>query len=108
MDSSFWFETINLGWSIVYIKESQVIISKLIVFLTLKIIFVLANSADSDEMPHYAAFHLGFHCLPKKAFRPVRKGPARIQVNLNTWNLKKNTGGFFSPSHEMEYRWKAI
>ena len=39
---------------------------------------------------------------------PVRKGPAGIQVNLNTWNLKKNTGGFFSPSHEMEYRWKAI
>ena len=39
---------------------------------------------------------------------PVLKGPAGIQVNLNTWNLKKNTGGFFSPSHEMEYRWKAI
>ena len=39
---------------------------------------------------------------------PVRKGPAGIQVYLNTWNLKKNTGGFFSPSHEMEYRWKAI
>ena len=30
---------------------------------------------------------------------PVRKGPAGIQVNLNTWNLKKITGGFFSPSH---------
>ena len=28
MDSSFWFETINLGWSIVDIKGSQVIISK--------------------------------------------------------------------------------
>ena len=39
---------------------------------------------------------------------PIRKGPAGIQVNLNTRNLKKNTGGFFSPSHEMEYRWKAI
>ena len=39
---------------------------------------------------------------------PVRKRPAGIQVNLNTWNLKKNTGGFFFPSHEMEYRWKAI
>ena len=41
-------------------------------------------------------------------YLPVRKGPAGIQVNLNTWNLKKSTGGFFSPSHEMEYRWKAI
>ena len=29
------------------------------VFLSLKIIFVVANSVDSDEMPHYAAFHLG-------------------------------------------------
>ena len=28
MDSSFWFDTINLGWSIVYIKGSQVKISK--------------------------------------------------------------------------------
>ena len=23
----------------------------------------LANSEDSDEMQHYAAFHLGLHCL---------------------------------------------
>ena len=29
----------------------------------------LANSADSDEMQHYAAFHLGLHCLPKYLFR---------------------------------------
>ena len=27
-----------------------------IVFLSLKIFFVLANSVDTDEMPHYAAF----------------------------------------------------
>ena len=39
---------------------------------------------------------------------PVRKGPAGIQVNLNTWNLKKILVDFFSPSQEMEYRWKAI
>ena len=36
-----------------------------IVFLSLKIFLVLANSADPDEMPHHAAFHLGFHCLSK-------------------------------------------
>ena len=23
------------------------------------------NSAELDEMPPYAAFHLGLHCLPK-------------------------------------------
>ena len=30
--------------------------------------FVWTNSADPDEMPHYAAFHLGLHTLPKKLF----------------------------------------
>ena len=82
----------------------------------------LANSVDPDEMQHTAAFHQGLHCLQRSKessgteihhkleffYLPVRKGPAGIQVNLNTWNLKKNTGGFFSPSHEMEYRWKAL
>ena len=29
---------------------------------------ILANSADPDEMQHYAAFHLGLHCLPKYPF----------------------------------------
>ena len=38
-------------------------------FLSLKIVFVLANSEDPDGMPHYAAFHLGLHCLPKYSFR---------------------------------------
>ena len=38
-------------------------------FLSLKIVFVIANSVDPDEMPHYTAFHLGLHCLPKNAFR---------------------------------------
>ena len=39
------------------------------VFLSLKIDFVLANSADPDEMPHYASFHLCLHCLSKYPFR---------------------------------------
>ena len=61
MDSSFWFDTIILEWSIVYtcIEGSQVIISNNNVFIFLKIVFVLANS----EMLHYLAFHLGLHCL---------------------------------------------
>ena len=29
---------------------------------SLKIVFVLENSVDPDEMPHNAAFHLGLHC----------------------------------------------
>ena len=27
------------------------------------------NSADPDEMQHYAAFHLGLHCFQKCSFR---------------------------------------
>ena len=38
---------------------------KNIIFLSLKMDFVLANSADTDKMMHYAVFHLGLHCLPK-------------------------------------------
>ena len=34
-------------------------------FLSLKIDFVLANSADPDEMQHSAAFHLDLHCFCK-------------------------------------------
>ena len=30
-----------------------------------KLVFVLANSADPDEILHDVAFHLGPHCLPK-------------------------------------------
>ena len=33
-------------------------------FLSLKIVFILANSEDPDEMPPEAAFHLGIQCLP--------------------------------------------
>ena len=38
-------------------------------FFSLKIVFVLANSANPDEMPHNAAFHLGLHCSRKYQFR---------------------------------------
>ena len=34
-----------------------------------KIKTILANSADSDEMSHSLAFHLGLHCLRKYHFR---------------------------------------
>ena len=69
MDSSFWFYTVHLGWPIVYIEGSLVILFKNIIFISLKIDFVLANSAEPDEMPHHAAFHLGLYCLPKYLFR---------------------------------------
>ena len=39
------------------------------VFVSLQVNFILANTADPDEMPHYAAFHRGLQCLPKYPFR---------------------------------------
>ena len=65
MEFSITVYTVNSVWSIVYIEGSQVIISKYYYIFSLKIGFVLANSADPDEMLNYAAFHLGLHCLPK-------------------------------------------
>ena len=38
-------------------------------------IFMYTYSVDPDEMQHYAAFHLGLHCLQKYSFRgPEYKG----------------------------------
>ena len=54
-------DTVSIGLTIVHHKGSQVIFSKLF-FLSLKIVLILANSADPDEMWHYALFHLGLHC----------------------------------------------
>ena len=41
---------------------------KNIVLFGLKIFFNL-DSVDPDEMPHYAAFYLGLHCLLKNLLR---------------------------------------
>ena len=32
-------------------------------------VLILANRVDPDEMQHYAAFHLGLHCLLAYPFR---------------------------------------
>ena len=48
--------------------------------------FTFKNSVDSDEMQHYAAFHLGIHCLQKYSYRSTRLGVLRIQ-RLNIYSL---------------------
>ena len=50
MDSSFCFDTIHLGWSILHTEGSLVIISTLNIFLLLKIVFVITNCVDPDEI----------------------------------------------------------
>ena len=53
MELSIKLHTIKSGWSIIYIEGSQVKFPK-IKFLSLRNNFVLANSADPDEMPPFA------------------------------------------------------
>ena len=60
------FDTVTSGRSIINIEGLQAIIfRKNNVLRSLKIYLVLAYSADPDEMPHNAAFHLGLHCLSR-------------------------------------------
>ena len=51
----------SLGWFIVYSKGSQVTFSLLL--LSLKIDFIKENSADPEELQHYATFSLDLNCF---------------------------------------------
>ena len=53
------------------LRGHRLIFPKNIVFFLWSSI-VLANRAETDEMLHYATFHLGLHCLIVKA--PVYTG----------------------------------
>ena len=55
-----------------------------------KIFFLYLDSVDPFEMQHYAAFHLGLHCLEKYSFRgfPVNKWAKMLLVTLQTRNLR--------------------
>ena len=48
-------------------------------------LLTLANSVDPNEMQHYAAFHLGLHCLPKYSFRGL------VYKGLNVYSHFKCT-----------------
>ena len=43
---------------------------KMMYYVSLEVVlyFTSANSAEPDEMPHKAAFHLDLHCLTKYLF----------------------------------------
>ena len=44
----------------------------------MKIVYVLENIADPDEMPHYVAFHLCLQCLSKHQIGV--SGPQRVKI----------------------------
>ena len=58
----FRFYTMKLVWFTVYIKGSQVKISKLSVMI---VFIILAISADPDGMLNIETFYLSLHCMPK-------------------------------------------
>ena len=68
MDFLINIDKISMGMPILYYTSSQVA-SKSWHTSVLKLVLILANSADSDKMQHYAAFLLGLHCLPKCPFK---------------------------------------
>ena len=63
MDFPTHIDTMSIGLPIVYFKGSGYNFLYKGVFLSLKVVLILANSADPDEMQH-----LGLHCLPKYLF----------------------------------------
>ena len=69
MNSSNWFDTISLGWSITHFKGLQVRLSKLRCTSVPEDCVYSANITDPDEMPHDAAFHLGLLRLQNYSFR---------------------------------------
>ena len=52
--NEIFLKQVKSGWSIVNIEGSKTIFKKKM---------FISFSADLDEMSHYVAFHLGFHCL---------------------------------------------
>ena len=45
--------------------------------MSLNFVYILANSADADEMLPYTEFHFGLHCLPKYLFTGIKNENAQ-------------------------------
>ena len=68
-----------MGLFAIYFKGSHVEIYFQVcsyVLQSLKIVFMIANSAGPDEMVNFVAFHLGLHCCQNNPVLglPVYKG----------------------------------
>ena len=80
MDYPIHIGTIRMKLSILYFKGSHD------VSLSLKMVFILASSADPHEMLHYAAFHLGLHCLPMNLLTGIQN-----EKDESVWVLSVNS-----------------
>ena len=68
MDFPIHNDTISMGPPLCTLRGHRKHFLTYDVLLSQKNVLILTNSADPDEMQHYAAFHLGLHCLPKYPF----------------------------------------
>ena len=48
------------------------------------VVFILANSADPDEMQLHVAFHLGLHCLAENLFIGIQNEKDLIDWSVST------------------------
>ena len=76
---------------IVHIWGCQFINLKNVLLFCLKIFITFTNSVDPDEMQHYAAFHLGLHCLQNTSLevsriQRVKKGGGGHSYSLGLFN----------------------
>ena len=62
-----------MGLPISYGKGSQEEVSEFSCISFPDVVLILPNSADPDEMQHYAAFHLNLHCLPKYGVTTIQR-----------------------------------
>ena len=73
MDFPLNVHILDMELIILYRRGSQVEVYEILMhFCHGDIFFILANRAGPDEMPHYVAFHLGLHCLPKYLFIDIQ------------------------------------
>ena len=79
MDFFIDIDRIKMGLS--YFGSQVTTFFQSLMFMYLKIIFTLTNSADPNEMQHFVALHLGLHCLSKYSFRSQR---FNIHVQVST------------------------
>ena len=98
MDSSFWFYTINLRWSITYIEGLQVMISKYNCISW--DCFCLSNHCSSSWNVHLRAFHLSLCWLPKCSFRSHQStmGTLTLQA-IEKMHLKMPSAKLFCSNH---------
>ena len=63
-DRNIWDMSIDITYFVLDVL--QVVISRSTYYISFERMCLTANSEESDEMPHYATFHQGLHCLLKR------------------------------------------